>query len=265
MKKKIFTIISLLMTAKLSFATVVITDLNYTLNVANPTVKIDVTGDEAFDLTFNFFEANGGMSITPRIGNGNSFYLATGAISGSNNYPLKLKNNSTFDNQTTWKSSGIFIHSEVLSYTDFKGKGKQYIGGKMNFTGSPDTLYYWVLVELNAAGTDLNIIKCGFENEPNTPLATGNEAKVETTSTSSLNNNPSFQVYPNPSKGEIKILGINNNTQLELFDLKGSLVKKELINENNIVDVSNLRNGIYFLKLITNTDLIFTQKLIIEN
>ncbi len=265
MKKKIFTIISLLMTAKLSFATVVITDLNYTLNVANPTVKIDVTGDEAFDLTFNFFEANGGMSITPRIGNGNSFYLATGAISGSNNYPLKLKNNSTFDNQTTWKSSGIFIHSEVLSYTDFKGKGKQYIGGKMNFTGSTDILYYWVLVELNAAGTDLNIIKCGFENEANIPLATGNEAKVETTSVSSSVSNLSFQVYPNPSKGEIKINGISDFTQLEIFDLKGSLMKKELINENNIIDVSNLRNGIYFLKLITNTDLIFTQKLIIEN
>jgi hypothetical protein len=55
MKKKIFTIISLLMTAKLSFATVVITDLNYTLNAANSVVKLDVTGDEAFDLTFNFF------------------------------------------------------------------------------------------------------------------------------------------------------------------------------------------------------------------
>jgi gingipain R len=80
-----------------------------------------------------------------------------------------------------------------------------------------------------------------------------------------LSSNPSFQVYPNPSRGEIKINGITNNTQLEIFDLKGSLMKKELINENNIIDVSNLRNGIYFIKLRTNTDLIFTQKLIIEN
>ncbi|MFA9215083.1 MAG: T9SS type A sorting domain-containing protein [Candidatus Methylacidiphilales bacterium] len=77
--------------------------------------------------------------------------------------------------------------------------------------------------------------------------------------------NPSFQVYPNPSKGEIKINGLTNNTQLEIFDLKGALVKNDLINENNIIDVSNLRNGIYLIKLITNTDLIFTQKLIIEN
>lgn len=265
MKKKIFTIISLLMAAHLSFATVVIADLNKTLNVTNSTVQIDVTGDGAFDLTFNFFEANGAMSVTPRIGNGNSFYLATGAISGTNNYPVKLKNSSTFENQTRWKSSGIFIHNSGLGYTDFKGKGKQYIGGKMNFTGTPDTLYYWVLVELNTEGTELNIIKCGFENEANIPLATGNEAKVETTSVSSLGRNFSFQVYPNPSKGEIKINGISNFTQLEIFDLKGSLMKKELINENNIIDVSNLRNGIYFLKLVSNTEKTFTQKLIIEN
>jgi hypothetical protein len=265
MKKKIFTIISLLVIAQFSFASVVITDLNKTLNVTNSNVQIDVTGDGGFDLTFNFFEANGAMSVTPRIGNGNSFYMATGAISGSNNFPIKLKNNSTFENQTTWKSTGIFIHNSAIGYTDFKGKGKQYIGGKMNFTGTPDTLYYWVLVELNAAGTELNIIKCGFENEANIPLATGNEAKVETTSVSKLISNPSFQVYPNPSKGEIKINGLTNNTQLEIFDLKGALVKNELINENNIIDVSNLRNGIYLIKLITNTDLIFTQKLIIEN
>jgi hypothetical protein len=42
-------------------------------------------------------------------------------------------------------------------------------------------------------------------------------------------------------------------------------MKKELINENNIIDVSNLRNGIYFLKLVSNTEKTFTQKLIIEN
>ena len=191
--------------------------------------------------------------------------MATGAINGSNNYPIKLKNSSTFENQNTWKSSGIFIHNVALNYTDFKGKGKQYIGGKMNYTGSTDILYYWVLVELNAAGTELNIIKCGFENEANIPLATGNEAKAETTSVSLLSSNPSFQVYPNPSRGEIKINGITNNTQLEIFDLKGSLMKKELINENNIIDVSNLRNGIYFLKLVSNTEKTFTQKLIIKN
>ncbi|MDP3915878.1 MAG: T9SS type A sorting domain-containing protein [Bacteroidota bacterium] len=80
--------------------------------------------------------------------------------------------------------------------------------------------------------------------------------------TSSINiQNPTkgFKVYPNPVSGELFVqltTNIDENYTLELYSLKGELVKKECLDAgNNLhrVDTSSLRNGIYILRLISDS------------
>jgi hypothetical protein len=56
--------------------------------------------------------------------------------------------------------------------------------------------------------------------------------------------------YPNPTTGLITIAGLPNaETDLTVFDSVGKLVaRKRLVGSNSYIDISDLPNGIYFLK-----------------
>lgn len=79
----------------------------------------------------------------------------------------------------------------------------------------------------------------------------------------SLNN--TINVYPNPSKGLLNINSIED-FKLNIYNNLGQFIKtiSGKANTNNNYNVSDLPNGIYFLKVnIKNID--FTQKIIIQN
>lgn len=80
--------------------------------------------------------------------------------------------------------------------------------------------------------------------------------------TSSINiQNPTkeLKVYPNPVSGELFVqltTNIDENYTLELYSVKGELVKKECLDAgSNLyrVDMSSLRNGIYILRMISDS------------
>lgn len=265
MKKQIFTILSLLMVSISTYATVLITPVNTVVDSNKTNFQLDVTGDGAYDITFNYF-ANGSITLTGRVGNGNSFFLATGTISGSNNYPVKIKNNQTFTNLTTWKSNSIFIQSPNLGYTDFKGKGNKYIGGRMQYTGMPEFFYFWILVNVSEDGSKLNIIKCAFESEPDVALATENEGIDENTNIAKVNltSNSQFNFYPNPATDNITINPDFKIKSFAIFDINGAMVMPSNELTANKINLTNLPKGIYLLQVSDFDNRIYTQKLIIE-
>lgn len=55
-----------------------------------------------------------------------------------------------------------------------------------------------------------------------------------------------IDVYPNPSSGLIRVIS-NNGTQFELRNLQGQLVKVIDVSENEVVDLSQVKSGVYFL------------------
>ncbi len=61
----------------------------------------------------------------------------------------------------------------------------------------------------------------------------------------------SFKVVPNPFSKEIRIVNddYTSNINLELFDLNSKLVLRKITNINKVINLSNLINGIYFLKI----------------
>jgi hypothetical protein len=76
-------------------------------------------------------------------------------------------------------------------------------------------------------------------------------------------------VYPNPSKGVLKIdvsnMPLNSNNELRIYDLNGTelLVKRNFDNYSEI-DISHLKNGIYILRIQINQKL-FDWKVIKED
>ncbi|QOD61777.1 T9SS type A sorting domain-containing protein [Polaribacter haliotis] len=74
-----------------------------------------------------------------------------------------------------------------------------------------------------------------------------------------------LNIFPNPTNGKISIKGINKSltSQVKIYDVKGSLVFTKKISYNNILDVSRLNNGFYFLKY-ENSEKKVTKKLIIQ-
>lgn len=266
MKKQIFTLFLLLIIFKYSNASVLVTPINVTLDSLKTNYQLDVNGDSEYDFTFNSF-ANGSFTITGRVGNGKSFFLATGSISGSNNFPVKIKNNQTFTNLTTWKSNSIFIQSPNLNYTDFKGKGNKYIGGRMQVTGMPEFYYFWILVNVSADGSKLNLIKSGFETEADLAISTENEGIDDNPNTSinNLKNQNVFTIFPNPANTEITIQSTLAIKEYKIYNLSGVLVSEPMEFTFNKINVSHLEKGIYLLQVLDKNNHLFTQKLIIEN
>jgi hypothetical protein len=72
-----------------------------------------------------------------------------------------------------------------------------------------------------------------------------------------------FSIYPNPASEIVNILGWNNIKKIHLFDIGGRLIKEWLLTPQNI-DVSNLLNGTYILKVELKTGETLKQKLIVS-
>ena len=79
---------------------------------------------------------------------------------------------------------------------------------------------------------------------------------------SSLFHNNQITLYPNPAKNYIQLQGINDNTQVSIFDLNGRVLQSVPYSKNEIIDVSKLSNGTYILKVQEANKTIESKKLI---
>ena len=71
----------------------------------------------------------------------------------------------------------------------------------------------------------------------------------ETSSDISSINIQNLEIYPNPAINEVTIKGINQNenVNIEIISLFGKVVQSEVLNNHNIINISNLRHGLYFV------------------
>jgi endonuclease I len=66
--------------------------------------------------------------------------------------------------------------------------------------------------------------------------------------------NENIKIYPNPSNNHIRISGVHEaDFKVEIIDLNGrKIYDKHFINNNPLIDLSGYKEGIYFIKIITN-------------
>ncbi|WP_340112591.1 T9SS type A sorting domain-containing protein [Maribellus mangrovi] len=60
-----------------------------------------------------------------------------------------------------------------------------------------------------------------------------------------------FKIYPNPTSGRIELSGLTNPADLNIFNMKGQLIKN-IQQVMKTIDISELQPGIYLLEMHTN-------------
>lgn len=79
-----------------------------------------------------------------------------------------------------------------------------------------------------------------------------NIRKVYFSNSNSLSNTPpqnNINLYPNPSNSIINLSNIKSNTLISIYNIKGVLVRSEIIYQDQSINISNLNNGIYIVKV----------------
>lgn len=79
-----------------------------------------------------------------------------------------------------------------------------------------------------------------------------NIRKVYFSNSNSLSNIPAqnnIKLYPNPSKSQISLSNINSKTLISIYNIKGELMMSEIIYQDKSINISNLSNGIYIVKV----------------
>lgn len=61
------------------------------------------------------------------------------------------------------------------------------------------------------------------------------------------------KVFPNPTKSEIEVSGIENNSIYEIYSSDGKLIQNGVVNKNEKINVQKLEKGAYLIKLPNQT------------
>lgn len=69
-------------------------------------------------------------------------------------------------------------------------------------------------------------------------------------------------MHPNPIKGNRLYFETNKDLDIKIYDILGKLIiDKSVISNNNFIDISNIKKGIYLVRISNNNQSI-TKKLI---
>lgn len=69
-----------------------------------------------------------------------------------------------------------------------------------------------------------------------------------------------IKLFPNPSSEQIKISGLTKSENYFIYNIIGSEISKGKINNNGIIEIKSLNNGLYFLKIENGKTLKFLKK-----
>lgn len=128
-----------------------------------------------------------------------------------------------------------------------------------NYNGS-------VIFEYDAIGT-FTLPDGVIQTDPETDLTVSAIVSVEIGVNISDIESKNISIYPNPNQGifNIKLSNFDGNYNYSIYDIKGSVQYSGTIanGENNTVISTNLSEGIYFIKIYNDNDLII-EKIVIQ-
>jgi hypothetical protein len=91
-------------------------------------------------------------------------------------------------------------------------------------------------VTSNHGGDDTGFAEIAF--------ASGGTLSLETTE-----GNKPIEIYPNPSSDFIQISNLNSNEKYAIYNSVGQKVRSGIVSKNDKIDIQNLTNGFYYIKL----------------
>lgn len=131
------------------------------------------------------------------------------------------------------------------------------------------TILFFVCIKINAQTTD---VVTGV-NVPQGIVLNGNElyiaekdgnkvSKIDITTLSIEDNilKPRIQLYPNPANDYFQLSNLTAAEGYTIYNMLGAKIKSSNISINEKIDIQNLTNGIYFLKLDNGNALKFIKE-----
>jgi hypothetical protein len=208
--------------------------------------KFDSTGQ----LVWSTFVGGGGQDVAwGMYGSGKYIYVC--GETASNNFPV-----SPNAIQSTWAaiSDGFVIKmdttGQMVSGTFMGGNGYD---GLLALTVTADTS---VITTGDTYSSNLPVTVNAFQmtnhfNGDGYVVKFGMSEELISTNVISLNENNEIKVFPNPSSDFVTISSTDKTiSRIEILDVSGRLIKNIAANSFEVkVDVSDLSNGIYFLRV----------------
>ena len=59
-------------------------------------------------------------------------------------------------------------------------------------------------------------------------------------------------IFPNPASNQLKFSGINGQAQVQIIDIHGKIILENTVDNNTVLDISNMLNGMYQVMLTFN-------------
>lgn len=199
----------------------------------------------------NFTVATFGASISSEARVVDGFYITNStytALSMLNGDDFAKKFGGETGDESDWFKLSVIgkLDSVITDTVDF------YLADFRFEDNSQDYIVTdWTWLDLNTLGNVTEISFAWSSSDTgvwgmNTPAyfcmddITVNTVGVEELTSETLS------VYPNPVQDQIRV---NMNGALAIYDLSGKLVKSEMVETGNVVSVSELKSGIYFVKV----------------
>jgi hypothetical protein len=93
-------------------------------------------------------------------------------------------------------------------------------------------------------------LKCVLINSENCTDTSVLKVNIGTTGINDIKNSK-IKIYPNPTNNIINIerLNKNENNNIQIFDMQGKLVITKIFTEKVMIDLSELDNGVYVIKI----------------
>jgi len=215
--------------------------------------SLDVNNDGTYDL---LFIASTQISIDSYgITSVQSLDSTIEFAASQNGLADRFNNNDLISDQLIWQSEPQVFRTIMNAFV-FNGNGNWrditlsatsgdphpmdgYLGFRLKL--SSDTLYGWVHVVSQVAGNflaSLTVSSYGIENM---------------TSVISIRENDEIkEIYPTVSESELHMVNIKNLPCIaEIYSSEGVLLSSEKV-ENNILNVSALKSGIFYLSIISD-------------
>jgi len=156
----------------------------------------------------------------------------------------------------------VFCPKDTLIVLKSNVSGGSYLGnGVQGNTFNP-----------SKAGTGIHTLFYNFINSNNCKSADTTQVRVRkqsecATNSSDVESKSHFNIYPNPSKGNIHIdFDMNNARAMSIRSIDGKVLKQLIAPfDENKIDVDSLPNGIYYCLIETNTGILHIAKFIVSN
>ena len=74
-----------------------------------------------------------------------------------------------------------------------------------------------------------------------------------------------FSLYPNPAKNQVNVSIQSDKSEIVFIDILGKeLNRYELSKGNNIVSLKNMPSGLYFYKILSAKQILFSGKIVVK-